>query len=71
MTEKLEDQIRDLEKRVTSIEIDKASIQGQVASIGTDVKEIKDSQRWIIRLIIGGLVAAIIAFITGGGLVIG
>lgn len=30
--------------------------------------EVKDSLRWVTRLIVGGIVAAAMAFITGGGL---
>ena len=71
MTDKLEGQIRDLEKRVTRIEIDKAGIQSQVASIGADVKEIKDSQKWVIKLVIGLLITALVGIVTGGGLTLG
>lgn len=71
MTDKLERQIRDLEKRVTTIEIEKAGIQSQVESIGADVKEIKDSQKWVIKLIIGLLITALIGIVTGGGIPLG
>lgn len=37
-------------------------------AVRTDIATIKDDQKWLIRLVLGGIVLAIIAFIVGGGL---
>lgn len=45
-----------------------AVMQQSIASVSTDVGEIKDNQKWVIRLIIGGIIMALVAFLIGGGL---
>tara|TARA_R110000796_G_scaffold30122_8_gene80751 strand:- start:1080 stop:1295 length:216 start_codon:yes stop_codon:yes gene_type:complete len=71
MSERLEERIVHLERKVSKIELESAVIISQVASVAADIKDIKDSQGWVIKLIIGALILAIIGFITGGGLIVG
>ena len=71
MTTQFEERIVHLERKISRIELDNAVVASQVTSVASDIKDIKDSQGWVIKLIIGALILAIIGFVTGGGLVLG
>ena len=68
MNDKIEERITHLERKVYKLEIDDAVMVSQFTTISSDIKEIKGSQSWVIKLIVGALILAIIGFITGGGL---
>jgi len=59
--------ISSLEGRVNAIETRVAVAESNIAEIREDIAGIKDNTTWILRLIIGGLIAAAIAFLVGGG----
>lgn len=71
MTERLEERIAELEKRVTKVEKDDAVMVSQFTTVASDVKEIKSSQAFVVKLIISSLVLAIMGFFISGGFFVG
>ena len=59
--------IASLEGKVGSLETRVAVAESNIAEIRQDISGIKDNTTWILRLIIGGLIAAVIAFLISGG----
>jgi len=59
--------ISSLEGKVGNLETRMAVAESNIAEIRQDISGIKDNTTWILRLIIGGLVGAIIAFLISGG----
>lgn len=59
--------ISSLEGRVNAIETRVAVAESNIAEIREDIAGIKDNTTWILRLVIGGLIGAAIAFIVSGG----
>lgn len=59
--------ITSLEGEVSNLKTRMAVAESNIAEIRQDIGGIKDNTTWILRLIIGGLVAAIIAFLISGG----
>lgn len=57
---KLEEEVYNLRERV-------AVAESTIKAIQEDVMSIKDNTIWILRLIVGGLIGAIITFIVQGG----
>lgn len=57
---KLEGEVSDLKTRM-------AVAESSIKEIKEDVSSIKDNTIWILRLIVGGLIGAIITFIVQGG----
>lgn len=62
-----EDRLRALESRITVIERDYAV--GTIISVNADkrLSSIEDTLRWLVRLIIGALLMAAVAFSMKGG----
>ena len=56
-----------LEGKVGSLETRVAVAESNIAEIKKDIGGIKDNTTWILRLVIGGLVMAVIAFLISGG----
>jgi len=63
------------EKRLSRIEVDVVELKTKVAVAESNIKEIKqdidgikDNTTWILRLVVGGIIGAILAFIYSGGL---
>jgi hypothetical protein len=67
VTDRLEERMNDVEKRVAIVESASAVHTSESTSIKSDLKDIKDSLTWVTRLIIGSLILAIVAFIVAGG----
>lgn len=59
--------ISSLEGKVGNLETRMAVAESNIAEIRQDISGIKDNTTWILRLIVGGLVGAIIAFLISGG----
>ena len=59
--------ITSLESKVGYLETRVAVAESNIAEIRQDIAGIKDNTTWILRLIIGGLIAAVVAFLIGGG----
>jgi len=56
-----------LEDKVTLLETRVAVAESNIKEMKEDVSAIKDNTTWILRLIIGGLIGAVIAFFVSGG----
>ena len=59
--------ITSLESKVGYLETRVAVAESNIAEIRQDIAGIKDNTTWILRLIIGGLIMAVIAFLISGG----
>ncbi len=57
--------------RIRMLETQQAVSDERAASIKISLDEIRDGQRWLIRLVIGGIVAGVIAFLIRGGFNVG
>jgi chorismate synthase len=44
------------------------SLLDKVASVDKKIDTVGDSMKWVVKLIIGGLIGALIAFVFNGGL---
>ncbi|MFA1738777.1 hemolysin XhlA family protein [Lysinibacillus fusiformis] len=64
-----------MDQRIERLETDMTDVKTRIAVAESNIKEIrediggiKDNTTWILRLLIGGLVGAMVAFIIKGGL---
>ncbi|WP_281487027.1 hemolysin XhlA family protein [Lysinibacillus sphaericus] len=64
-----------MEQRMERLETDMTDVKTRLAVVELNIKEIredlggiKDNTTWILRLLIGGLASAVLAFIIKGGL---
>lgn len=62
--------VEELDRRVTLLEREQAVVGVEFLSVKSDLKEIKDALKWVTRLIIGALIAALMAFVVGGGIAV-
>lgn len=69
------DEVIHMEQRMGRLENDMTDVKTRLAVAESNIKEIrediggiKDNTTWILRLLIGGLISAILAFIIKGGL---
>lgn len=44
------------------------AMNDKIDSVGSKVDKISDSLQWVVRLLIGGIIMAILAFLVRGGL---
>lgn len=63
-----EARIKKVENDVSDLKVRMAVAESNIKEIKEDVSSIKDNTTWILRLIIGGFIGAIIAFTIQGGL---
>lgn len=63
-----------MEQRVTKLEADMVDVKTRLAvaesnirDMKEDISTIKSNTTWILRLIIGGIVGAVLSFIIQGG----
>lgn len=64
----IQQRVSDLEKYRQSNEIADAKMETRVEAMNEKLSAISSNTTWIIRLVIGGILLAIIAFIVSGGL---
>ena len=64
----MDQRIERLETDMTDVKTRLAVAESNIKEIREDIGGIKDNTTWILRLLIGGLVSAILAFIIKGGL---
>nr|WP_278374892.1 hemolysin XhlA family protein [Brucella anthropi] len=64
----IQQRVSDLEKYRQSNEIADAKMETRVEAMNEKLSAISSNTTWIIRLVIGGFLLAIIAFIVSGGL---
>ncbi|KYD09648.1 hemolysin XhlA family protein [Saccharococcus caldoxylosilyticus] len=64
-----------MEQRVAKLEADMVDVKTRLAVAESNIKDmredisaIKSNTTWILRLIIGGIVGAVLSFITQGGM---
>ena len=57
--------------RIRLLETQQAVADERAASIKTSLDEIRDGQRWLIRLVVGGIAAGVLAFLIKGGFHVG
>ena len=65
-----EERFRTIEDRVAKLETNTAVIRADQKHISQGVDEIKDNVKWLMRLVIGALVLAGIAFLVNGGMAV-
>ncbi|MEJ5019327.1 hemolysin XhlA family protein [Ochrobactrum vermis] len=64
----IQQRVSDLEKYRQTNEIADAKMETRVEAMNEKLSAISSNTTWIIRLVIGGFLLAIIAFIVSGGL---
>ncbi|WP_418301275.1 hemolysin XhlA family protein [Lysinibacillus fusiformis] len=64
----MEQRMGKLENDMTDVKTRLAVAESNIKEIREDIGGIKDNTTWILRLLIGGLVSAMVAFIIKGGL---
>ncbi|EFI68463.1 Phage-related XpaF1 protein, involved in cell lysis [Lysinibacillus fusiformis ZC1] len=64
----MEQRVGKLENDMTDVKTQLAVAESNIKEIREDIGRIKDNTTWILRLLIGGLVSAILPFIIKGGL---
>ncbi|MGE7985156.1 hemolysin XhlA family protein [Lysinibacillus fusiformis] len=64
----MEQRMERLETDMTDVKTRLAVAESNIKEIREDIGGIKDNTTWILRLLIGGLVSAMVAFIIKGGL---
>lgn len=69
MSVELENLVRDIEKRVYRLESDKEIVKDRYDNIIKRLDKSDSNLVWLIRLVIGGMLMAIIGFVVKGGLV--
>lgn len=63
-----EQRVSKLEHDMTDVKTRLAVAESNIREIREDIGGIKDNTTWILRLLIGGLVGAMLTFIIKGGL---
>lgn len=66
----VENELKRLDNKVSGIEIKNATDEVHRVNVEGRLKSIEDTLKWLVRLIIGALLMALIAFAIGGGLAI-
>ena len=56
-----------LESDMTDVKTRIAVAESNIREIREDIGGIKDNTTWILRLVIGGIIGAIITFLASGG----
>lgn len=64
----MEDRVRKLEEDVADMKTRLAVAESSIKDIKEDLSSIKSNTNWIIRLIIGAIVLAVLGFISKGGI---
>ncbi|MEL6570373.1 MAG: hemolysin XhlA family protein [Pseudomonadota bacterium] len=64
------DRISRLETRISALETQSAIDDVHRENVGIRLGHIEDTLKWLVRLVIGGLLMAAIAFVMQGGLAV-
>lgn len=54
--------------KINSLEIRVAVVEATIKEVKEDIDSIKDNTTWILRLVVGGIIGAVITFLLNGGL---
>ena len=65
----VEQKVDDLERRVTALEREHAVNDVLRGSIEKRLAGIEDTLKWLVRLVIGGILSAALLFVISGGMV--
>ncbi|MCM0627365.1 hemolysin XhlA family protein [Lysinibacillus sp. OL1_EC] len=65
----MEQRMGRLENDMTDVKTRLAVAESNIKEIREDIGGIKDNTTWILRLVIGGLVGALLTFIIKGGMI--
>ncbi|SPT99266.1 XpaF1 protein [Lysinibacillus capsici] len=65
----MEQRMERLETDMTDVKTRLAVAESNIKEIREDIGGIKDNTTWILRLVIGGLVGALLTFIIKGGMI--
>lgn len=66
--DKLEPAVEDIRTRVSALEKADAVANVHRINVETRLKSIEDTLKWLVRLVLGALILALIGFILGGGM---
>lgn len=61
-------EIAELEKRIGKVELKLATAEVERASVSSRIGLMEDTQKWIVRLIIGAVLLALIGTVMRGGI---
>ena len=64
----MEQRIQKLEADMVDVETRLAVAESNIKDMREDISAIKSNTTWILRLIIGGIVGAVLSFIIQGGM---
>lgn len=67
MSVEIESRVRKLETDMTVLNKDVEAVRVSVGDVKTDTTDIKADIKWVVRLIIGALLMAVVAFAMKGG----
>ena len=59
--------LNDILKRLQLVELQQAVAEERAANVAKDVKAIRDSLTWLVRLVLGGLITAALAYFWSVG----
>lgn len=62
------ERVESLERRMTKIEMSNAVAGVHNTNVEKRLSAIEDTLKWLVRLVFGALVLAIIGFVIGGGI---
>ena len=63
----MEGRVQKLEERMTSVETRLAVAESNIKDMKEDISAIKNNTTWILRIIIGTIIAALLGLIINGG----
>lgn len=66
----LEADLKVLSERLTLLEIKSATDEVHRHNVETRLGSIEDTLKWLVRLIIGALIIAVVGFALGGGFIL-
>lgn len=59
--------LSDIEERVRAVEVGAATTAAHNANVERRLSSIEDTLKWLVRLVVGGLIMALVAFLINGG----
>jgi len=66
--EQLRRELEQIQKSLVEIKVSNAETHARQQGLSEKVEELRGNFRWLVRLVIGALLTAIIAFVVGGGI---
>ncbi|WLR41666.1 hemolysin XhlA family protein [Bacillus carboniphilus] len=67
----MEERIRQLEHDITDLKTRIAVAESNITDIKADLSSIKSNTTWLLRIVIGAIVIAIIGLVMNGGMLYG